>query len=152
MNTKGLQKKQLQQMMDAFQKVGQETRPPLGWVKSIRSALGISLEQLAKKLKVSKQNVQMLESREREQSITLRSLQEMANALDMQLVYGMIPKDGSLNALIERKAEQIAKEIVERTSQNMSLEDQKNSAQRLKEAIQERKAELMRTLPKTLWD
>jgi hypothetical protein len=45
----------------------------------------------------------------------------------MQLVYGLVPKDGSLEALIERKAKQLATQIVLRTSNSMKLEEQENS-------------------------
>jgi hypothetical protein len=53
------------------------------------------------------------------------SLREAAKALDMQLVHGLIPNDGSLNAFIERKAKEVATQIVMRTSNTMKLEDRK---------------------------
>jgi hypothetical protein len=70
----------------------------------------------------------------------------------MQLVYALIPKDGSLQALIDRKANELATKIVMRTSQSMKLEDQENSEQRIKQAIQERTIAIKNELPKTLWD
>lgn len=76
----------------------------------------------------------------------------MAAALDMQLVYGFIPKDGSLDALIDRKASRLAYEVVHRTSQNMALEDQEVSYSRLKPAAEERKQEIIEKMPKSLWD
>ncbi len=93
-----------------------------------------------------------LEVREQSQSITLRSLSEAAEALDMKLVYALVPKDGNLEALIERKAEELARKIVTRTSQSMKLEGQENSARRLAEAFEERKTEILQKLPKALWD
>ncbi|MCA6482690.1 MAG: helix-turn-helix domain-containing protein, partial [Chitinophagaceae bacterium] len=59
--------------------------PPIGWIKSIRTALGMSLQQLGKKLNVTKQAALDIERREREGSITIKSLKDVANALDMQL-------------------------------------------------------------------
>jgi predicted DNA-binding mobile mystery protein A len=93
-----------------------------------------------------------MEKREVEGSITLKSLQEAAVALDMKLVYGFVPKDGSLDALIERKAKELAVQIVMRTSQTMLLEDQANTEERLQKAIEDRTNELKREMPKTLWD
>ncbi|MCA6495998.1 MAG: mobile mystery protein A [Sediminibacterium sp.] len=126
--------------------------PPIGWIKSIRTALGMSLQQLGKKLNVTKQAALDIERREREGSITIKSLKDVANALDMQLVYGFVPKDGSLDALIEKKATALAKQIVMRTHQTMKLEDQANSAGRIDDAIRERVAVIKNEMPKILWD
>ena len=70
----------------------------------------------------------------------------------MELVYGFVPKDGSIENLIDRKARALALQIVSRTSQTMKLEDQENSKQRLKIALEERTAILKNELPKILWD
>ena len=70
----------------------------------------------------------------------------------MQLVYGLVPKDGSIEALIDRKARELALRIVSRTSNSMKLEDQENTKQRLKKAIEERAAIIKNELPKMLWD
>ena len=70
----------------------------------------------------------------------------------MHFVYGFVPKDGSLEALIERKANEIAKKIVLRTSNSMKLEDQENSKQRIEIAIKERAQSIINETPKILWD
>ncbi|MEX2347964.1 MAG: mobile mystery protein A, partial [Balneolaceae bacterium] len=126
--------------------------PPTGWIRAIRLALGMSLQQLADKLTITKQSVQEIEMREKEGSITLRSLRETARALDMELVYGFVPKDGSLEKYIDKKARSLAEKIVSRTSNTMKLEDQENTNQRLKKAIEERMIIIKRELPKALWD
>lgn len=147
-----LQLKQLGKKLSAYKVVQKEVKPPSGWIKAIRTSLGMSLEQLAVKLKVSKQNVQTLEKREQEMGITLQSLHDVAAAMELELVYALVPKDETLEDLIARKAAVLAKEIVMRTSQTMTLEDQQNSAQRLKEAIEERQQDIVRNMPKALWD
>lgn len=152
MKTKPLQRKQLSQKLSVFIPVTDVVRPAVGWIKAIRSSLGMSLEQIAQKMNVSKQNIQMLERREQEQTITLKSLHEVASAMDMQLVYALVPKDDSLEALIERKAEALAKNIVMRTSQTMILEEQQVEYERLQEAITERKQTIIQEMPKSLWD
>lgn len=126
--------------------------PAAGWVNSIRTALNMSLRQLGARLSITPQSAKELEIREKEGSITLKSLAEAANALDMKLVYGFIPKDGSLEALIERKATELARQIVLRTSASMKLEDQQNSEERLNKAIEERAYEIKKELPRLLWD
>ena len=79
----------------------------------------MSLQQLAHKFTFTKQSAQEIELREKVVYITLKSLRETANDLDMQLVYGMVPKDGSFEKLIDRKARELATRIVSRASNTM---------------------------------
>ena len=152
MNKKRLQIEQLDRKLKGFKEAAQVTQPTIGWLKTIRVSLGMSLQQVADKLSITKQSVQEIEIREKEGSITLKSLKEAANALDMQLVYALVPKDGTFDNLIERKAKELAKRIVSRTSNTMKLEDQENSKERLKKAVEERTAIIKNEMPKTLWD
>jgi predicted DNA-binding mobile mystery protein A len=152
MAKKNLQLQQLNNKMAAFANLQQVVMPPTGWIKAIRSALGMSLQQLGNKLSITKQSVQDIEKREKDGSITLKSLRETARALDMQLVYGFMPNDGTLDALIERKAKELATQIVLRTSNTMKLEDQENTKQRIEQAIQEKTASIKSEMPKILWD
>lgn len=152
MNKKKLQIEQLERKLIGFSSAHKIPVPPIGWIKTIRVTLGMSLQQLANKLSITKQSVQEIEMRERDGNITLKSLRETANALDMHLVYGFVPKDGSIDALIERKAHQLAIQIVLRTSNTMKLEDQENTKQRLNKAIEDRTAVIKNELPKMIWD
>lgn len=152
MDKKSLQLQQLNSKMQAFVGVQMVPVPPTGWLKAIRLALGMSLDQLGRKLSITRQSALAIEEREREGSITIKTLREAASALDMQLVYGFVPKDGSLETLIDRKARELATQIVMRTSATMRLEDQENSKQRIEKAIEERTIAIKNEMPKTLWD
>jgi predicted DNA-binding mobile mystery protein A len=126
--------------------------PPIGWIKSIRNGIGMSMEQLGKKLSITKQGVMDIEKREKEGAITIKSMQELAKALDLKFVYGFVPNSGSLAQMIETRALEIASKIVERTSTTMKLEDQANSKERVEKAIKERASEIINKTPKILWD
>jgi predicted DNA-binding mobile mystery protein A len=152
MGKKSLQLQQLNSKMMGFATLKQVAIPPTGWIKAIRTAIGMSMQQLGNKLNVSKQGVMDMEKREKEGSITIKSLREIARALDMQLVYGFVPNDGSLNALIEKRATELATQIVMRTSNTMKLEDQANSKKRIDAAIKERATAIQNEMPKILWD
>jgi predicted DNA-binding mobile mystery protein A len=152
MKRKLLQLQQLNSKLLAFAALRKVAIPPTGWIKAIRLALGMSAQQLANKLSVTRQGVYDIENREKDGSITIKSLNEAARALDMKLVYGFVPNDGSLDALIERKAKEIATQIVMRTSNSMKLEDQENTPARIKKAIKEQTEALKKEIPKTLWD
>ncbi len=152
MSKKSLQLQQLNSKMLGFASLKQVAIPPAGWIKAIRTAIGMSMQQLGKKLNVSKQGILDIEKREKDGAITIKSLKEIARALDMQLVYGFVPNDGSLDAKIEKRATELATQIVLRTSNTMKLEDQGNTNKRIEKAIKERAEEIKNEMPKILWD
>ncbi len=152
MDKKSLQIQQLNSKMLTFSILQKVAMPPTGWIKAIRLSIGMSMLQLGNRLSITKQSVQDMEIREQDGSITIKTLREAAKALDMQLVYGFVPIDGSLEALIDRKAKELATIIVLRTSNTMKLEDQENTKQRIEKAIQERVAVIKNEMPKILWD
>lgn len=126
--------------------------PPLGWARAVRSALNMSLVQLAKKMGVSPPTLLALERREMEGTVTLKSLRRAASALNMQLVYGFLPKDGSLEKMIEKQALIVAQDIVSKTNTTMTLENQQVSKERLKKSVRELTEEIKSEIPKYLWD
>jgi predicted DNA-binding mobile mystery protein A len=152
MRTKSLQIQQLSSKMQVIASIKKIAPPPTGWIKAVRTALGMSLQQLGNKISITKQSLTEIERREKEGTITLKTLRDVANGLDMELVYGFVPKDGSLDALIERKAKELAAHIVLRTSNTMKLEDQGNTNKRIEKAIRERAASIKNEMPKILWD
>ena len=85
--------------------------PPIGWIKAIRNGIGMSMEQLGKKLSITKQGVMDIENREKEGAITIKSMQEIAKAIDMQFVYGFVPDAGSLDQMIEMRALEMATKL-----------------------------------------
>jgi predicted DNA-binding mobile mystery protein A len=126
--------------------------PPKGWINTIRMALKMSLRQLGNRLNITPQSVKEIEEREANGSITLKRLKEVGAVLDMKLVYGFIPKEGSLHRMIEKRAFEIASDVVMRTAHTMQLEDQENTQDRLKEAIKNRVEEIKNQMPAYLWD
>lgn len=143
---------QLDSKLMRFREVEDVIVPPGGWIKSIRTALKMSLKQLGDRLNITPQSVTDMEKREAEGTITLKTLKDLASALDMRLVYGFIPKQGSIEQMIEERAKEIATEIVSRTNTTMTLEDQQNSKERIKKAIEQKTEEIKYEMPKYLWD
>ncbi|MBN9381294.1 MAG: mobile mystery protein A [Chitinophagaceae bacterium] len=143
--------RQLDKKLMTFQPL-QDAMPATGWVNLIRKTLNMSLRQLGDRLSITPQSMRDIEKREKQGTISLKALREAAEALDMTLVYGFIPKDGSLEKIIERKAYEKARKIVNRTSTTMKLEDQGNSKERIKQAVAELAEEIKREMPKNLWD
>ncbi|TXH74917.1 mobile mystery protein A [Thiobacillus sp.] len=112
-----LDKRLSQLNADAF------ARPPRGWVKAIREALGMTTAQLAKRLGVSQPRVVGIEQAEAKGAITLDSLERAAHALDCRLVYALVPRK-PLDALVEARAARLAEKRLEPTRHTMALEAQ----------------------------
>jgi predicted DNA-binding mobile mystery protein A len=126
--------------------------PPKGWIHVIRTSLKMSLRQFASRIGITVPSAKEIEEREKDGSITLKSLREAARALDMKLVYGLVPIQGTLESMLDRKAEEVARKIVLRTSHTMKLEDQAVSKKRIEKAIKELTAEIKNEMPRYLWD
>ena len=151
-NQKKMQIEQLDRKLTAFQGVQNVIIPDKGWIYTIRVALNMSLAQIGAKLKMTKQGINKIEERESNGTISINSLKEIAEALDLQFVYGFIPKHNTLENLISIKAEELARKIVLRTSHNMKLENQGNSDAQIAYAIAELTQEFKNEMPKSLWD
>jgi predicted DNA-binding mobile mystery protein A len=152
MRNNKLQFQQLNEKLAQLTVLQHVIMPPIGWIKAIRNGIGMSMEQLGNKLSITKQGVMDIEKREKEGAVTIKSMQELAKALDLKFVYGFVPNADSLEQMIETRALEIATKIVERTSTTMKLEDQANSKERIENAIKERASEIINKTPKILWD
>lgn len=151
-STKKLMIEQLDKKLKPFQGTEKVIVPQQGWIYTIRNSLNMTLEQLGEKLQMTKQGIKKIEEREASESISIKSLREIGKALDMQFVYGFVPKYGSIDEMIMAKAVKIAERIVLRTNQNMKLENQGNSPEQINNAIMELANELKREMHKSLWD
>ena len=143
--------RQLDRKLEGLQPLQILSVPQDGWISTIRKTLQMSLRQLGSRMSMTPQSAKEVEDREKEGSITLKSLREAGEAMNMKLVYGFIPTDGSLEKMIEWRARELALKIVHRTSTTMKLEDQENSSIRLNQAVEELIEELKRD-PKKLWE
>lgn len=118
-----LQLHQMDELLDAWVSVRRSQRPRLGWVKSIREALGMSASAFARRLGMSHAGVRKLESAEANASITLASLRKLAEALDCELHYALVPRT-SLAQQIQERAEVVVAQRMRPIQHTMALEDQ----------------------------
>jgi predicted DNA-binding mobile mystery protein A len=152
MNKRKIVGRQLDEKLLMFLQADEVVPPASGWIFAFRYALNMSLRQLGQRLSITPQSVKEIEEREKRGTISVKVLQQVASALNMKFFYGFIPEDGTIEAMIEKRATELAVKIVERTSIHMNLEDQAVSEERLKKAINEKAREIMYDLPKQLWD
>ena len=151
-NKKKLLIKQLDQKLEAFKNAEMVLVPQKGWIHTIRTSLNMTMSQLGTKLKLTKGAIQKIEEREVTGQITINKLKDVGKALDMNFVYGFVPLEGTIDKLVDLKAEKLAKKIVLRTNQNMKLENQGISDEKLSQSIFELAEEIKREMRKSLWD
>lgn len=151
-NKQNLLIEQVDRKLNEFKVLDNAVIPSDGWIHTVRVALKMSLRQLGKRLNITSQSVKEIELREANGSITLKTLREAGKALDLKLVYGFVPRNSSIEKMIEDRAYELAQQIVKRTSTTMKLEDQENSLKRLDKATQTKVKEIIETMPKYLWD
>ena len=151
-NKKKLLIEQLDQKLTEFKDAGMVIVPQKGWINTIRTTLNMTREQLGSKLGLTKGAVQKIEEREATGQITINKLRDVGEVLDLQFFYGFIPKNGSIDNLVTAKADKLARKIVLRTNQNMKLEDQGISDEKINESINDLANEIKREMRKSLWD
>ena len=113
------QRKEIASGSRAFPRMRSEAVPRTGWVREIRTALGLSQSQLAARAGVSRATVQQMERAEAERRITLASLDKLAQAMGCRVALAVVPKDGSLEDVRRRQALARAEVILhEKTKDN----------------------------------
>jgi predicted DNA-binding mobile mystery protein A len=153
MNTKELRLLQVDAVLQDAASHPLPPRPPAGWLRSIREALGMTSTVLAARLEISGSGVRKLEQAEAADAITLGTLRRAAEALDCELQYALVPRR-PLREMRRQKALQLAHQWQQRAGRTMALEAQAVGSpaaaadQRL-EAIAE---EILRTSGTRLWD
>ena len=80
-----------------------DIHPQEGGLRTVRNALGMSGTQLAKRLGVTKSRVSKAEQDEPSVSVTLKTMQSMAEAMDCKFVYAVVPNE-DVEAIIQQRA------------------------------------------------
>ncbi|MEZ5529711.1 MAG: mobile mystery protein A [Porticoccaceae bacterium] len=124
-----------------------------GWIKTARTALGMSVRQLADRLGVTRGYIYKAENAELEGGLTLKKMHEIAEAMDCQFVYAIVPAiaERTVEGTIEYRARKMALEIEKKTHANMALEAQSLSWDKREQEI-ERIVEELKDDPSVLWD
>src|SRR5271156_7229618 len=110
----------LDKRFSTLRALGDNPRPPKGWLRAIRDALGMTSTQFAHRLKVSQPRISVLEKAELNGTVTLRSLQRAAEALGCRLVYAIIPEK-PLAKTVRARAELIANRQASAVEQSVRL-------------------------------
>lgn len=99
-------------------------RPPKGWIRAIRDAIGMTGTQLGRRMGMTAQAVADLEKSEASGKIRLDTLRRAAEAMDCVVVYAIVP-NASLSEMVDQRARALAIQALNRVSHSMALEDQR---------------------------
>ena len=144
-----LARQQLDRRLDALRNVVPLLQPPRdGWIATLRNALAMKQDVLARRMGVSRQSISQLERREAEGSATLKALEQAAEALGGRLVYAIVPRE-SIASTLEERALLLARRMTGAARHSMRLEDQEPSSD-LDTRTRELANELLKA-PEQLW-
>jgi len=126
-------------------------RPREGWIRTIRKALGMNIAQLGRRVGVGKGRVSQLELYETQDRITLKQLRRVANAVNCDLVYLLVPRRPIEDEIAEQ-AHRKARDLVMRAHEQMALESQGLAREDLEHEVNSYANELARNVPRDLWE
>ena len=153
MNTKELRLLQVDAVLQDAANHPLPPRPPAGWLRAIREALGMTSTVLAARLEISGSGVRKLEQAEAADAITLGTLRRAAMALDCELQYALVPRR-PLREMRRQKALQLAHQWQQRAGRTMALEAQAvgSPAAAADQRLEAMAEEILRTSGTRLWD
>jgi len=125
--------------------------PPEGWLRTVRSALGMSGAEVAKKMSVTRARVTKAEHAELTGGVTLKSMQATAEAMGCRFVYAIIPASGRIEDIITAQARKKAMAIVGTASKHMALENQKLPDDKIAQEVERLTRELAQEMPSDFW-
>lgn len=149
-NFNALMRKQLQEHMRNQASFADEPILKGGWIRTIRRALGMPTRVLAQKLGCTPSNITAMERRETKGTISLDTLQQVAQAMSCKFFYGFVPVE-SLDKILEDQAALVARKRIEMINHSMRLEQQGLTKSQLQQQEAILVQELLQGDPKALW-
>ncbi|EKE80645.1 mobile mystery protein A [Idiomarina xiamenensis 10-D-4] len=128
-----------------------QKKPKQGWIRTVRTALGMSGAQLGERTGLSRNRISVLERKEADGDITLNQLRDLAEQLNCDLTYALVPRK-SVEDMIDEQATRIAVESLESNTQNMFLEAQALDEQAKKRLFEQLKQQLIEAGGRALWN
>lgn len=148
-------RKQLQSILNEngvyARKLFQPSLAAEGWIKLMRQALGMSGAQLARKMGVSRALVSNTENAETEGRVTIKKMQKIAESMECEFIYCIIPK-GEIQTILTQRATQKAQSIVDRTNHHMSLEAQELTNEQTNSEVERLTSEILKHKSSDLWN
>ncbi|WP_419554593.1 mobile mystery protein A [Candidatus Poriferisodalis sp.] len=97
--------------------------PSQGWIRTLRDSLGMTSGDLARRMGVHPSRIPAIERGERERTLKLDTLTRVADALNCDLVYALVPRT-SLDGMVDVQARRRAVKHLRNVIVHSQLEDQ----------------------------
>lgn len=150
MSVDTVSQRQLRRIVDRAVATPFPVIPPLGWLQTVRKALGMTGVQLATRMKVTRGRIAQADRLERTGAATIKSMRAMAEAMGCKFVYAIVPPE-PVDDFLLTQARKKAAAIVQTASKHMALENQVLSKDKINEQIEELARELIQK-PSDLWN
>jgi predicted DNA-binding mobile mystery protein A len=151
MDPSTLKSRQLDDALQSLKASTFSTPPRGGWLRAIRDALGLTTRQFAARVGLAQATVVQSEQSEAAGTISLGQLRRLADALDCELRYVLVPRT-PLAERIDAQAERKARERVASVVHTMALEAQGSGHELQEQQVAIVKDELLRGRRSKLWD
>lgn len=142
-----MERRRLTRLLDrtAKQFAGAEV-PDKGWIASMRRSLGMSAEHVAQRKGVSRNAVYQAERSEKEGAVSLKQMEQLANAMGGRFVYAIVPND-RIDDMKYRQAKKKAMQMLRSIdgSSSWSTDDKEDW-------VDDKAAELIHDMPSHFWD
>ena len=145
-----LQLHQMDALLGSWKSAQLCARPKSGWVRAVRETLGMSAAAFARRLGISHAGVRKLEASEASDVITLATLRKLAQALDCELQYALVPRT-SLSEQIQERAQTVVKENFQPIAHSMALEEQSANGPLIKLQFDHAVKDLLHGSRRKLW-
>jgi predicted DNA-binding mobile mystery protein A len=146
------QRRLMDKRLQPWMNLRNEKRPPSGWLKAIRGALGLTSRQLAAIVGIDFSSIIRLEEREPQGKVTLEVLDKAARAMGCKVVYAIVPDESylSLESILDDRSKRAATELLEKVEHSMRLEEQ--GSPDAKAEIERLAIDLKAKVDSRLWD
>lgn len=116
------------------------------WIRTLREALGMTAQQLAKRIGISQSRIAYMEQNEK--NLKVSTLEKVAQSMNCTFVPLFIPNE-SLEINVRTQAQKKAAEIIASVNQNMALENQLSSSE---DILSDMTDDLIQNNIKQIWD
>lgn len=143
-------RRQLDDKLKPWHVLRQQGEPGAGWIRTIRTSLGLTKARLAARCGLSSEaSIAGLERSEMNGTISLNSLRKVAEAMDCSVVYAIVPRT-TLESILEVRAQEKANAMLRQVEHTMELEVQGVEPSASKRQIKEIVETLLEN-PKSVW-
>jgi predicted DNA-binding mobile mystery protein A len=131
------------------EQAGLLSTPKRGWIRLLRTSLGMRQHDFGARLGITAQAAGQLEQREMNEAVTLKSLRQAADALGADLHYVFVPRQ-PLSATVEDRISRAARYLAGQIDHTMRLENQA-PGEAASQARLRQIEEQLRLTPSLLW-